>query len=121
VATFGTENSQKGLDGEVGVDGFYSPHQTTPLGEDKEMVAWLSDGVRIVDLEDPSNPREIAFFVPEARSDPQGYWVAPDGSRELPLVWGAVSVGDLVYASDVNSGLWIFRVTRPKPFGGRWS
>jgi murein DD-endopeptidase MepM/ murein hydrolase activator NlpD len=121
VATFGTENSQKGLDGEVGVDGFYSPHQTTPLGEHKEMVTWLSDGVRIVDLEDPSNPREIAFFVPEARSDPQGYWVAPDGSRELPLVWGAVSVGDLVYASDVNSGLWIFRVTRPKPFGGRWS
>jgi hypothetical protein len=28
----------------------------------------------------------------------------------FPLVWGVATDGELVYVSDVNSGLWIFEV-----------
>ncbi len=35
---------------------------------------------------------------------------APDGTRAFPMVWDVASDENLVYASDVNSGLWILRV-----------
>lgn len=111
LSTFGTESSQPGEDGEVGRDGFYSAHRSRPFGDQYELVSWFSDGVRIVDLLDPAEPLEVARFVPPPSSDPQGWWIAPDGTREFPMVWGAIAVGEMVYASDVNSGLWIFRVT----------
>ena len=63
-----------------------------------EVVSWYSDGVRIVNVADPARPREIGFFVPPPRRDPQGFVAAPN--RRLPT-------GRLVYASDENSGLWI--------------
>lgn len=111
LSTFGTENSQLGQDEEVGRDGFYSAHRSRPYDDGYELVTWFSDGVRIVDLWDPAEPVEVASFVPPPSADPQGWWVAPDGTNQIPMVWDAVSTGELVYASDVNSGLWIFRVT----------
>ncbi|MFP3881990.1 MAG: peptidoglycan DD-metalloendopeptidase family protein [Actinomycetota bacterium] len=110
LSTFGTERSQSGIDGEVSRDGFYSARRSAPFKDDLEIVAWSSDGVRLVDIGDPTNPAEVAFFVPMARSDPQGRVRAPDGTRAFPMVWDVVSDEKLVYASDVNSGLWIFRV-----------
>jgi len=77
------------------------------------LVPWLSAGVRVIDLNDPSEPREVAYFIPPAGPDPQGWWAAPDGTREFALAWDVATDGDLVYLSDVNSGLWIFRVTPP--------
>jgi hypothetical protein len=32
------------------------------------------------------------------------------GERGMPLVWGVYPWKDLVLASDINSGLWVFRV-----------
>ena len=58
--------------------GYYSAHTSIPYGETGELVAWFSDGIRVVDLADPSNPREVAYFVPPPRADPQGWWIAPD-------------------------------------------
>lgn len=113
MTTFETENSHLGLDDEVRSDGFYSPRQSALLDGGHELVAWMSDGVRIVGLTDPAHPFEAGFFVPPSRFDPQGWWVAPDGSRSFPLVWDVATDGDLVYAVDVNSGLWVFRVTQP--------
>jgi murein DD-endopeptidase MepM/ murein hydrolase activator NlpD len=110
LATFTTENSVAGEDETVGRDGFYSAHTSVPYGEESELVAWFSDGVRVVSLADPSNPTEVAYFVPPPRADPQGWWVAPDGTREMPMVWGVATDDLFVYASDINSGLWIFRV-----------
>lgn len=111
VATIGT--AEQGLGGEVILDGIYTPRTSIGLGDSFQLVAWLSDGVRVIDLKDPSEPREVAYFVPPAQPDPQGWWVAPDGTREFPLAWDMATDGELVYLSDVNSGLWIFRVTIP--------
>ena len=110
LATFGTENSSSGIDGEVLRSGFYSPRQSVAFGSQQELVAWMSDGVRIVDLTDPAAPHEVGYFVPPPRPDPQGWWEAPDSSKMFPLVWGVATDGDLAYVSDVNSGLWIFEV-----------
>ena len=119
LSTFGTENSRGGGDGEVGRDGYYSALESIAFGETHELVAWMSDGVRLVDLADPSAPQEVGFFVPPPRRDPQGWWVAPDRAQSFPLVWGVVSDGELVYVSDANSGLWIFRVTTGEAVPGR--
>jgi hypothetical protein len=116
IGVFATENTVAGEDGRIPRNGYYSVHNNVIL-DGIEYASWFSDGVRVVDLSDPAHPEEIGFFVPPPRRDPQGFIVAPNGNRVLTLVWG-VAVGDepgLVYASDMNSGLWIFRVVEPEP------
>lgn len=117
IATFGTERSKPGVDGEVGLDGYYSVRGSVPFGDWYQLAPWSSDGVRVVDIRDPSGPLEVAYFVPPPRPDPQGWWVAPDGSREMPLTWAAASGNGFVYLVDANSGLWIVRVTIPTDEG----
>jgi hypothetical protein len=97
----------------VGLDGFYGVRGSAPLADGFELVAWSSDGVRIVDMRDPARPVEAAYFVPPSRPDPQGWWVAPSGNREMPLAWGAIGNEGFVYIVDANSGLWIVRLTIP--------
>jgi hypothetical protein len=114
VGVFATENTIGGEDGRIPRNGYYSVHNNI-IVDGIEYASWYSDGVRIVDLSDPTQPKEIGFFVPPPHRDPQGFIVAPDGNGLLTMVWG-VAVGDepgLVYASDINSGLWIFRVLEP--------
>jgi hypothetical protein len=53
--------------------------------------------------------REVGFFVPPATADPQGFFVAPDGTIEHALVWGVHVNRGLVLDSDMDIGLWIFR------------
>jgi hypothetical protein len=68
--------------------------------------------VRVVDASDPTAPEEVAFFVPPAAQNP----VKPSQRgvlSQMPQVWGVVvdEATELVYASDMNSGLWILRRT----------
>ena len=71
--------------------------------------SWYSDGIRIVDLSDPAQPTEIGSFVPPLARDPVEYWVAPNGASVFPMVWGVAVADDLIFVSDMNSGLWIIR------------
>jgi murein DD-endopeptidase MepM/ murein hydrolase activator NlpD len=111
VAAIGA--SDRGRGGAPILDGIYSPRASVRIGDSMQVVAWLSGGVRVIDLKDSSQPTDAASFVPPPRPDPQGWWVAPDGTRELSLVWDVVTDGELVYLSDVNSGVWVFRMTIP--------
>jgi hypothetical protein len=75
-------------------------------------TSWYTDGVRVIDVQTPSNPREVAYFVPPAFDNP----VKPSQRGVLTntaQVWGVVvdPATGLVYASDMNSGLWILRRT----------
>jgi hypothetical protein len=108
LGRFATERSVPGRDRRIGRGGFFSVHNNVFVG-DVEVVSWYSDGVRIVSLANPRRPREIGRFVPPPARDPQRFWRAPNGARRFPLVWGVHVSGGLVYASDINSGLWIFR------------
>ena len=71
-----------------------------------------TDGVRVVDVSNPRAPKEVANFVPPATSNP----VKPSQRGVLTnttQVWGVVvdEATGLVYASDMNSGLWILKRT----------
>jgi hypothetical protein len=75
-------------------------------------ASWYSDGVRVVDVSNPRAPKEVAYFVPPATENP----VKPSQRSVLTnttQVWGVVvdRATGLVYASDMNSGLWILRRT----------
>lgn len=112
VGTFATEDSVPGEDGTIGTDGYYTVHNTDVVGS-LQYASWYSDGVRIVDFSDPSAPVEIGHFVPPPASDPQGYWIAPDGSLSFPMVWGVAIAKGLIYLSDLHSGLWVVRFDDP--------
>jgi hypothetical protein len=67
--------------------------------------------VRIVDARNPSNMREVGYFVPPAGHSP----VKPSPRSVLsqtPQVWGVVVEDSLIYASDMNTGLWVLRRTK---------
>jgi len=108
VAEVATPNSTTGTD-PGGVDGYYSAHHTTLAGS-MAVTSWYSDGVRLVDLTDPSAPTEVGSFVPPGSPDPYGYWIAPDGSTAFPMVWGVDVQKETIYLSDINSGLWVVRI-----------
>ncbi|MGH3134613.1 MAG: LVIVD repeat-containing protein [Gaiellaceae bacterium] len=91
--------------------GDYTIHNALVVGTDV-YISWYSDGVRVVDAEDPAHPIEVASFVPPAGQNP----VKPPQRgvlSQMPQVWGVVvdEATGLVYASDMNSGLWILRRT----------
>ena len=110
LSTFATESAGPGKDGRVATDGVYSVHNAVFDG-DLEYAAWYSDGVRVVDLSDPRRPAEVASFVPPPSPARQTAATAQGGRRDMPLVWGVTRWKDLVLASDMNSGLWVIRVT----------
>lgn len=109
IATFKTQNSLGKSDPGAGD---YVIHNPLVVGTDV-YISWYTDGVRVVDASDPRNPREVAFFVPPAGQNP----VKPSQRNVLTntaQVWGVVfdETTGLVYASDMNTGLWILRRTR---------
>jgi hypothetical protein len=91
--------------------GDYTIHNPFLLGK-TVYASWYSDGVRVIDVSDPRNPREVAYFVPPAGENPRKprqRFVLPSTTQ----VWGVVvdQATGLVFASDMNTGLWILRRT----------
>ena len=91
--------------------GDYTIHNPMLMGTDV-YISWYSDGVRVVDASDPTDPEEVAFFVPPAGQNPRQARPAEHLSQ-TPQVWGVFVDEEtgLVYASDMNTGLWILRRT----------
>ncbi|HEU0303738.1 MAG TPA: hypothetical protein VFR32_04080 [Gaiellaceae bacterium] len=89
--------------------GDYTIHNPLLVGN-RVYASWYSDGVRVIDVTSPTDPTEIASFVPPAGQNP----VKPSQRGVLtntPQVWGVVVDDEgLVYASDMNTGLWILEV-----------
>ncbi len=108
IGEYRTPNSQ-GTAGQAAGD--YTIHNPLLVGSDL-YVSWYSDGIRVLDVSDPRLPREVAYFVPPSANNP----VKPSQRGVLsnaPQVWGVAfdAVTGLIYASDMNSGLWILRRT----------
>ena len=64
--------------------------------------------MRVTDVSDPTDPVEVAYFVPPAGQNP----VKPSQRGTLSQtaqVWGVVVEDGLIYASDMNTGLWVLR------------
>jgi hypothetical protein len=91
--------------------GDFSIHNNFLVGTDV-YSSWYTDGVRVIDTSDPANPVEVAHFVPPAGQNP----VKPSQRGVLAnttQIWGVVvdDATGLIYASDMNTGLWILRRT----------
>jgi hypothetical protein len=108
IGEYRTPNSL-GSDSQAAGD--YSIHNALVVGTDI-YLSWYSDGIRVVDAINPRALREVAFFVPPSANNP----VKPSQRGVLsnaPQVWGVAydEATGLIYASDMNSGLWILRRT----------
>lgn len=78
-------------------DGIYSVHNSVIQGN-TAFLSWFSDGVRAVDFSDPRSPREVGSFVPSGAD-----------------IWGIHAAGELIFASDIRSGLYVLRLTASPP------
>ncbi len=96
-ATFMTELGRYQSRPEVGI------HNIELVGE-RAYIAYYQDGVRVVDLSDPTAPREVAHYN---TWDPE---TAGGGAFEGAL--GIRVVDGLIYVADSERGLLIFRETR---------
>jgi hypothetical protein len=88
--------------------GRFTAHNPVVEG-DLLFVSWFSDGVRIVDIRDPAAPREVGSWIPDGEDSPRLVRSYLGGG---PQVWGVAVAGDLVVASDINSGLYVLRLVR---------
>lgn len=89
-------------------EGIWSIHNTEVDG-DVAFSSWYTHGVVALDLsalagDPPGDPLLVGQFVPEA-GDATAFF------PEVPIVWGVYprASDDLVFASDILSGLWIVR------------
>lgn len=82
--------------------------------DDVLSMGYYSGGARVVDVSGElrgdlyRQGREIGRLW---TGDPAGF------RSNLPFCWGAQPVGDLIYFNDINSGLWIVKVGKPKQKG----
>ncbi|MFN8522087.1 MAG: hypothetical protein U0821_03180 [Chloroflexota bacterium] len=68
---------------------------------DRVYAAWRGEGLRILDLADPTQPREVGSFVPPA----------PDNAQPAPVadIRGVYPRGDLLLVTDARQGLFTLR------------
>ncbi len=102
MATFATEHARTDKAKGPPDEGWYSAHQVVVLGE-RLYASWYADGIRVVDIADPTQPREVGFFVPPRSESGTGPGAPP------PFVWGVYVRGDLILASEERTGLYILR------------
>jgi hypothetical protein len=108
IGSYRTPNSL-GTDDQAAGD--FTIHNPLVVGTDV-YASWYTDGVRVIDASNPRSLREVAYFVPPAGQNP----VKPRQRGVLPSttqIWGVVvdEATGLIYASDMNTGLWILRRT----------
>jgi hypothetical protein len=92
VGTFETPNSAAGTPGEPYAYTIHNP-LTDDRNQNRAYLAWYSDGVRLLDISDASQPVELAS------------WIPPRGG----MVWNVSFMGDLLLVGDINNGLIVLR------------
>jgi hypothetical protein len=71
-------------------------------------VSWYTEGVVVFDISKPRSPRVTAQFIPpEKAEDPLGVFFP---GEEFTEIWGVFPHRNYVLASDMNNGLWVFKV-----------
>jgi hypothetical protein len=71
-------------------------------------LSWYTEGVVVMDISKPASPHIVAQFIPpEKAEDPLGVFYP---GEEFVEIWGVFPHRNYVLASDMNTGLWVFRV-----------
>jgi hypothetical protein len=95
LSTFATANTNNES---VALDGIWSVHNPERKGNTL-YVSWYSDGVRVLDIRRPAQPREIASWTGRG---------APAGAPPVNI-WSVVPHRGLLLASDRDFGLYVLR------------
>jgi PA domain/LVIVD repeat len=98
LSTFATPNTNNV---DVALEGTWSVHNPEWHGT-KVFASWYNDGIRVLDVRDPTSPEEVAF------------WVGAGAPADAPPVniWSVVPHEGLLLASDRNYGLYILKLGR---------
>jgi len=80
-------------------------HDPKVIGN-RAYFSWYSRGVLIADISNPRRPRLIAHFLPTPTSDAGGSLC----DSRCRMTWGVFPTTKYVLASDMVSGLWVFRL-----------
>lgn len=96
-------------------EGDFSIHNTEVVG-DRAYASWYTHGIVALDLrplDELRDPKLVGQFVPPAAPSRAGFPGVTD-------VWGVVirPSDNVIFASDMNSGLWIVRATGEAAPGG---
>ncbi|MDJ0954618.1 MAG: peptidoglycan DD-metalloendopeptidase family protein [Acidimicrobiia bacterium] len=108
LSAFATENQDLST-GKPPRPGYFSAHEID-LVNHIEYLTWYSDGLRVVDLSDPAQPEEVAYFIPPPTPDPQNHFLGQGRGSAFAMVWSVEIADGFIYVSDMNSGLWILRL-----------
>jgi PA domain/LVIVD repeat len=103
LSTFATPNTNNE---DVALEGTWSVHNPELLREDDEetsilYASWYNDGVRVLNIRRPSQPREIASWTGQG---------APAGAPPVNI-WSVVPHRGVLLASDRDFGLYVLRHT----------
>ena len=102
VGAFATDNALTDRD-----DGFFSAHNAV-VEDDLAFLSWYTDGIRVIDISDPSNPQEIASFSVPLEDLFTAFW----GVFVLDDFEGDDFDDDLlVLGSDIFTGLYILKLS----------
>lgn len=91
--TFLTELAHYAVDPRIGIHNYQ-------LVGDRLYIAYYQAGVRVVDLADPTHPREVAHYTT---------WPVDALGNPFDGAYGIQVRGDLIYVADSNQGLLILR------------
>lgn len=103
LSTFDTTCSLDPVNAACDPRGTYTVHNVVVEGN-RAYVSWYSDGVLVLDISNPSQPREIARFNPTGSE-----FEAQNGG--IQDVWGIWKNPNQpwIYASDRNGGLYVLK------------
>jgi hypothetical protein len=82
---------------EYEVSGASSPIHNVYVRGPYAYISYYCEGVRIVDIADPTNPQPVAFYDFNGNS----------GCSSFNSNWGVYPFSNFIYASDMNSGLYV--------------
>jgi hypothetical protein len=101
----GEEGTEPGPSGSVGCSAHYFELEDSTLG-----VAWYRQGLRLVDVHDATDPRQVGYYRVTA---PAGQEQTNPTSNSWDLAWKrSRKGGDLIYLFDMNRGVEVLRLRK---------
>ena len=97
---------RKLLDPDPSAGFFNSVHDPKIRGK-RAYFSWYGLGVVVADISNPRRPRYLTRFHPGGSPDPEQSF-CPGG--RCSSMWGVYPSGNVVFASDMVGGLWVFRL-----------
>jgi hypothetical protein len=111
LGQWNTELFDTGIDTPAGA--FCSAHYFDYHQSGIVAQGFYQQGLRLLDVDDPADIRQIGYWVPQASEVWSAYWVPErdEDGRVVRTATGDIAKSDVVYTSDLVRGIDVLRVT----------